>query len=86
MTKWYVYLIQCEHDYLYCGSTNDLTRRYRQHCLGQGARFTRTNKPIALYASAEFANRSAACQFEAALKKWPKHKKIQWAEAHRVTD
>jgi len=75
---WYVYLLQCENDMLYCGSTNDLERRYAQHCAGKGAKFTKINRPLELLAYREFPDRSAACKVEARLKKVPQQRKISW--------
>lgn len=44
--KWYVYVILCDDGSLYKGHTDNLERRYNQHCSGQGAIHTRIHKPI----------------------------------------
>ena len=71
LNTWYVYLLQCENDMLYCGSTNDVERRYTEHCVGKGAKFTKINRPLELLAYREFPDRSTACKVEAQLKKCP---------------
>lgn len=78
LNTWYVYLLQCENDMLYCGSTNDVERRYTQHCVGKGAKFTKINRPLELLAYREFPDRSTACKVEAQLKKMPKQRKLDW--------
>ena len=46
---WYVYMLRCEPDTLYTGSTPDVTRRLRQHLsqVGGGAKYTRSHPPDA---------------------------------------
>lgn len=41
----FVYVIECENEALYTGYTPDIARRYRQHCVGMGAKYTRAHKP-----------------------------------------
>ena len=49
---WFVYMLRCEPDTLYTGSTPDLQRRLRQHCeqTSGGAKYTRSHPPKALAA------------------------------------
>ncbi|MDW3059469.1 GIY-YIG nuclease family protein, partial [Vibrio sp. 1978] len=35
---WSVYLIRNNRNALYCGVTNDIERRFKQHQLGKGAK------------------------------------------------
>jgi putative endonuclease len=81
MNSWYVYLLACDNDMLYCGSTNDVARRYAQHCAGKGAKFTKINPPLKLLGYRSFATRSAACQAEYRVKQLSKAKKLQWLDA-----
>ena len=55
--KYYVYLILTVTNKLYCGYTDDVERRYKLHCSGKGAKFTRANKPKELVYCAEFDKR-----------------------------
>lgn len=75
---WILYLIECrrgEGTVLYAGITTDMTRRFKQHAGGTGARFTRANPPVRLIATREFPDRAAASRAEAALKKLPRSRK-----------
>lgn len=82
MQAWYVYLLRCENNMLYCGSTNDVERRYAQHCAGTGAKFTKINKPLELLGFRTFANRSEACKAEANVKKMSKPRKLDFFLDH----
>ncbi|MCI7442956.1 MAG: GIY-YIG nuclease family protein, partial [Clostridium sp.] len=37
----YVYMIRCKDGSLYTGWTNNLEKRFRNHCKGKGAKYTR---------------------------------------------
>lgn len=43
-TYW-VYVLLCSNNSYYTGYTNDMVRRYRAHCDGLGARYTRSFRP-----------------------------------------
>ena len=45
---WSVYLILCANGALYCGISNDVDKRWKAHCAGKGAKFTRMHKPLLL--------------------------------------
>lgn len=45
---WVVYLIRTRHDALYCGITNNLTRRFDQHQQGKGAKALKGKGPLSL--------------------------------------
>jgi putative endonuclease len=76
--SWTLYLLECNNGAYYAGITNNLTRRFEAHATGKGARYTRANPPIKMIASKNFENRSSASTAEAAIKKLPRHKKIQF--------
>ena len=46
---WFTYVIECEDGSFYKGHTDDLLRRYKQHCDGNGAEYTKKHKPKQLY-------------------------------------
>ncbi len=46
MSEYYVYVILCDDGSLYKGHTNDLFRRYKEHCCGIGSRHTKIHKPL----------------------------------------
>ncbi len=77
---WFVYLLECRNGRLYAGITTDLEARFRKHCSGQGAMFTRINAPLRMLAATPCADRSSASRLEAAIKKLPAARKRQLAE------
>ncbi|WP_243361585.1 GIY-YIG nuclease family protein [Fundidesulfovibrio terrae] len=76
---WYVYIVTCSDDTLYCGVTSDITRRLNEHngMLPGGAKYTRTRRPIRLAVSIEVQSRSEACKIEWLVKRMPREKKIE---------
>ena len=46
--SWYVYLMRCSDDTLYCGMTDDIEKRLKAHNSGKGAKYTRARLPVEL--------------------------------------
>lgn len=67
---WIVYLLKCRNDNLYCGITNNLEKRIKQHNsqLTGGAKYTRANSPCVLVYQEKSANRSIASKRECEIK------------------
>lgn len=65
----YVYLLSCRDDTLYCGYTNDLEGRLAAHNSGKGAKYTKSRLPVRLVYSEEFETKSEALKREFAMKK-----------------
>ena len=74
--SWTVYLLKCADGTLYCGCTNDLTKRLAAHNRGQGAKYTRSRRPVALAWQEEQPDRSAALRREAQVKKLSRAQKL----------
>src|SRR5690554_2529167 len=66
---WYLYLIECKGGKLYTGITVDLRRRFQQHCVGKGAKYTRLNPPLQMIAAKPIQGRSSATKAEIAMKR-----------------
>lgn len=81
MSAWYVYLLRCRDDTLYCGITTDLDRRIAEHNAGTGAKYTRARRPVRLEVYAEAPNRSEASKLEAAVKRLPRERKAVFLQA-----
>lgn len=77
-TPWYVYLLECRRG-TYVGITNNIAKRYRAHCAGKGARYTRANPPVALLGAQPFEDRAAASRAEYQLKQKTSVQKRHWA-------
>lgn len=73
---WHLYLIECVDGSYYTGVTTDVERRYSQHVIGKGARYTRSHKPMRLLASCAIGSRSEALKVELAVKRLPKEEKL----------
>ncbi|GEM76201.1 GIY-YIG nuclease family protein [Vibrio sagamiensis] len=75
--RWYTYLIRNKSNALYCGVTNDLTRRFRMHQEGKGAKALKGKGPLQLEWSCAFDNKSTAMKVEYFIKQLSKQKKEQ---------
>lgn len=66
--KYFVYVIECENGSYYIGQTEDIEVRYKQHCDGNGAKWTKANKPVRIIHYEEFTSREEAIKREHDLK------------------
>lgn len=66
---WWVYLIRCADDSLYCGIARDVDRRLQQHAAGRGARYTRGRGPLAVVYREAAEDRRRAQSRERAIKR-----------------
>ncbi len=73
-----MYLLKCANDSLYCGITNNLEKRLRQHNgeLKGGAKYTRANAPCELVYQEEFIDRSSASKREYEIKQMNRESKL----------
>lgn len=74
---WFVYILLCENNSLYTGSTNSLEKRFQDHKNGKGGKYTRSHKPVQLIYSEELSNKSEALKREIEIKSWRRSKKIK---------
>ena len=76
-SNWLVYILECRDDSLYCGITNNLEKRLKQHNgeIKGGAKYTRSHLPCKLVYKEKAASRSEASQREAIIKKMSKDDK-----------
>ena len=73
--KYYVYIILTINNKLYCGYTDDVEKRYKLHCDGKGAKFTRANKPLSLVYVKEFQTKQDATKEEYRIKQLTRKEK-----------
>ncbi len=85
MSHWFVYILRCKNGSLYTGITNDLDARLRKHSSGQGAKYTRTFRPVALVYSEPLLTATLARKREAEIKGWarPEKEKLISQVKHR---
>ena len=74
--RWYVYLVRCADDSLYCGITNDVAARLAAHTAGKGARYTRGRGPFALVMTRRCRDKSFALRLEHAVKQLDRPAKL----------
>jgi type I restriction enzyme R subunit len=68
LNLFFVYAIKCDDGSVHIGQTDDLERRWEQHCNGQGAEHTKLHKPVELAHFEEFSAREEAVRREKHLK------------------
>ena len=75
--NWLIYILECKDGSLYCGITNNLEKRLKQHKgeVKGGAKYTRSHWPCKLVYKEKSANRSEALQRESVIKKMSKDEK-----------
>ena len=74
--KWYVYILQCRDNSLYTGITTDIQRRVEEHNnRTEGAKYTRSRRPVKLVYQESCIDRSSASKREVEIKKLRTDKK-----------
>ena len=69
MPQWHVYIVECSDNSYYTGLALDLEKRIKRHNDGQGAKYTRSHRPVKLIYTEKFDTRLAASQREVEIKK-----------------
>ncbi|MDO8583736.1 MAG: GIY-YIG nuclease family protein [bacterium] len=83
MKPWFVYIVRCSDDSLYTGISNDIKARVKRHNDGQGAKYTRSRRPVKLMLKERMKTASAARKREYEIKTWNKVKKEKLVSAGR---
>ena len=73
----YVYLLRCADESLYCGWTTDLSARLKAHNRGEGAKYTRSRRPVELVYSEEYETSHEAMSREWHIKRMTRTEKLQ---------
>lgn len=79
--KWIVYLLRCSDNSLYTGITTDVERRLQEHKSGEGAKYTKSRRPVNLVYKEKVGTRSEATKREIEIKNFSKTKKEQLVES-----
>lgn len=72
----YTYILTCADGTLYCGWTNDLDKRLKVHNSGQGAKYTKSRRPVVLSYYEAFETKSEAMKREWAIKRMSRREKM----------
>ena len=79
---YYTYILECADKSFYCGYTNDLNARVEKHNRGEGAKYTKSRRPVKLIYSEEFPTKSLAMKRECEIKKLRRSAKLTLLEEH----
>ncbi|MDA8981372.1 GIY-YIG nuclease family protein [Candidatus Thioglobus sp.] len=68
---WTIYILECGDKTLYCGITNNIENRLKQHNgeIKGGAKYTRSRQPLELVYQESAISRSEALKREIVIKK-----------------
>lgn len=74
---YFVYILLCNDFTLYTGSTNNVKKRFQEHMLGKGAKYTKSHPPLRIVHIEQFASKSDALKREIEIKSWTRQEKIE---------
>jgi putative endonuclease len=78
----YVYILKCNDETLYSGSTNNLEKRIHQHNHAKnGAHYTKIRRPVELIHSEEYPTYAEARSREAEIKRMSRTEKMKLIES-----
>jgi putative endonuclease len=75
----FVYLLLCRDQTLYCGYASDLEKRLQAHSLGKASKYTRARLPVKLVFFESLSTKSLAMKREAEIKALPREGKLRLA-------
>ncbi len=65
---YFVYVLQCNNDAMYIGQTQNLSERWKMHCSGDGAEYTKRYQPKYILHYEEYGSREEVVEREKWLK------------------
>lgn len=80
--EYWVYILRCGDGTLYTGIAKDVDARAAQHNRGEGAKYTRSRRPVTVCYRERLENRSAALRREAAIKRLSRAEKLALIISH----
>lgn len=80
--NWYVYLVETADTSLYCGVTNNLDKRIKDHNTSKrGAKYTRTRRPVKLIYFETYDSKSSAMKREYQIKQLSRIQKLKLVQS-----
>ena len=70
------YIVECSDGTLYCGWTNNLEKRIKDHNAGKGAKYTKPRLPVKLVYFETYDTKEEAMSREWHIKQLPKKRKL----------
>ena len=75
---WYVYMLICGDETIYTGITRDPKKRLDEHNSGvNGAKYTRSRRPVSMVYLEELPSRSVAASRECRIKRFSRQQKLR---------
>ncbi|MBN2400466.1 MAG: GIY-YIG nuclease family protein [Candidatus Aminicenantes bacterium] len=84
--RFFVYILRCRDGTFYTGYTSDLDHRLQLHNAGQGAKYTRSRRPVELLWYKEYRYFKRAFLAELKIKKLKRKQKERLIEKDPQTD
>ena len=81
MEENYTYIVRCADGSLYCGWTNHLDERIRAHNAGNGAKYTKSRRPVTLVYYEVFSTKQEAMKREWIVKQMTRKEKLALIES-----
>lgn len=82
---YYVYILKCNDNTLYIGSTNNIEKRLHAHNnLKSGAHYTKIRRPVTMIYSKKYKDMGSARSVEAILKKLSRKEKDELVRAYKL--
>jgi putative endonuclease len=72
----YTYILECSDDTFYTGYTNDIEKRLKAHNDGNGAKYTKSRRPVKIVYYEQYESKIDAQKREFAIKRMNRKKKI----------
>ena len=73
---YFVYLLRCSDDSLYCGYTSDVKKRFAAHSSGRGSKYVRARRPAKLVYFEKLPSQRAAMRRELEIKGMGRKEKL----------
>lgn len=73
--EWFLYMILCRDQTIYTGITVNVEKRFRAHCAGKGAKYTRGRGPLQLVYQESCGSHTDALRREYAIKQLSRFEK-----------
>ena len=80
----YTYIVRCADGTLYTGWTNDLEKRLHAHNSGEGAKYTRSRRPVELVYYEEHETKEDAMRREWHIKHLTRAQKMKMIEKNQA--
>ena len=77
LSKYYVYIVNCNDNTFYCGYSNNVEKRVDVHNKSLGAKYTKTRLPVKLIYTECFDSKSEAMKREYQIKQLTRQQKLK---------